>query len=162
MGAYLSAKYAQEYTLPVDASLVWEQSYSELDGDSASSAELYALLSAIGEIPLNQGIAITGSVNQMGEIQAVGALNEKIEGFYDACATKGLTGKQGVLIPAVSVKNLMLSKRVREAVMHKKFHIWAVQSIEEGFAFLPGLTPVQADKKIREALSHYHYLAKKN
>ena len=140
---------------------MWEQSYNELDGDSASSAELYALLSAIGEIPLNQAIAVTGSVNQLGEIQAVGALNEKIEGFYDACATMGLTGKQGVLIPAVSVNSLMLAERVRQAVASKQFHIWSAENIEEGFAFLTGLTPAQADKKIREALSHYHYLTKK-
>jgi len=162
LGAYLSAKYGQEYTLPIDASLVWEQSYNELDGDSASSAELYALMSAIGDIPLNQSIAVTGSVNQMGEIQAVGALDEKIEGFYDACVGTGLTGDQGVLIPAVSVGNLMLSSRVRKAVSEKKFHIWSVKSIEEGFAFLTGLTITQADKKISEALSHYHYLTKKN
>ncbi len=161
LGAYLSAKYGQEYTLPIDASLVWEQSYSELDGDSASSAELYALLSAIGEIPLNQSIAVTGSVNQMGEIQAVGALNEKIEGFYEACRTTGLTGHQGVLIPEVSVGNLMLSDEVRQAVKDKKFHIWSVKTIEDGFAFLTGLTPVAAHKKITEALSHYHYLVKK-
>ena len=162
LGAYLAAKYGQEYTLPIDASLVWEQSYSELDGDSASSAELYALMSAIGGIPLNQAIAVTGSVNQMGEIQAVGAINEKIEGFYDACVAMGLTGKQGVLIPEVSTKNLMLAERVRLAVSKKKFHIWTVKTIEEGFAFLTGLTSAVADKKIREALSHYHYLAKKN
>ena len=162
LGAYLSAKYAQEYPLAVDASLVWEQSYSELDGDSASSAELYALLSAIGGIPINQAVAVTGSVNQMGEIQAVGALNEKIEGFFDACQETGLTGDQGVLIPAVSINHLMLDKRVRDAVAKNKFHIWAVKTIEEGFAFLTGLTSVQADKKITEALSHYHYLSKKN
>ena len=162
LGAYLSAKYGQEYTLPVDASLVWEQSYSELDGDSASSAELYALMSAIGGIPLNQAVAVTGSVNQMGEIQAVGAINEKIEGFYDACLAMGLTGKQGVLIPEVSMKNLMLAERVREAVRQKKFHIWTVKTIEEGFAFLTGLSVSTADKKITEALSHYHYLTKKN
>ena len=162
LGAYLAAKYGQEYTLPVDASLVWEQSYNELDGDSASSAELYALLSAIGDIPLNQAIAVTGSVNQMGEIQAVGAVNEKIEGFYDACVSMGLTGKQGVLIPEVSAKNLMLAERVRDAVQHKKFHVWTVKTIEEGFAFLTGLTLAGADKKITEALSHYHYLTKKN
>ncbi len=162
LGAYLSAKYAQEYPLAMDASLVWEQSYSELDGDSASSAELYALLSAIGGIPINQAVAVTGSVNQMGEIQAVGALNEKIEGFFDACQETGLTGDQGVLIPAVSINHLMLDKRVRDAVAKNKFHIWAVKTIEEGFAFLTGLTSVQADKKITEALSHYHYLSKKN
>ena len=161
LGAYLSAKYGQEYTLPIDASLVWEQSYSELDGDSASSAELYALLSAVGEIPLNQAIAVTGSVNQMGEIQAVGAINEKIEGFYDACRAMGLTGHQGVLIPEVSVSNLMLAERVRQAVKDKKFHIWSVKTIEEGFSFLTGLAPAVAHKKITEALSHYHYLTKK-
>ena len=162
LGAYLSAKYAQEYPLAMDASLVWEQSYSELDGDSASSAELYALMSAIGGIPLNQSIAVTGSVNQMGEIQAVGAINEKIEGFFDACQKTGLTGKQGVLIPVVSVSHLMLDKRVRDAVAKKKFHIWSARTIEEGFSLLTGLTPAQSDKKITEALSHYHYLSKKN
>ncbi|MGN0920070.1 MAG: Lon protease family protein [Alphaproteobacteria bacterium] len=161
LGAYLSAKYGQEYTLPVDASLVWEQSYSELDGDSASSAELYALMSAIGGIGLNQSIAVTGSVNQMGEIQAVGAVNEKVEGFFDACQVMGLTGKQGVLIPAVSVSNLMLAERVRQAVRKGQFHLWAVKTIEEGFELLTGLSASASDKKIREALSHYHYLAKK-
>ena len=161
LGAYLSAKYGQEYTLPIDASLVWEQSYSELDGDSASSAELYALMSAIGGIPINQAIAVTGSVNQMGEIQAVGAINEKVEGFYDACQALGITGKQGVMIPEVSVGNLMLAERVRQAVKNKKFHIWTVKSIEEGFSLLTGLDATAFNKKICEALSHYHYLAKK-
>ena len=161
LSAYLSAKYGQEYTLPVDASLVWEQSYNELDGDSASSAELYALLSAIGGIPLNQSVAVTGSVNQIGEIQAVGAVNEKIEGFFDTCFAMGLTGKQGVLIPKASCGNLMLAERVRQAVVHKKFHLWAVETIEEGFALLTGITPAAADKKITQALSHYHYLSKK-
>ena len=118
-------------------------------------------MSAIGGIPLSQSIAVTGSVNQMGEIQAVGAINEKIEGFYDACVAMGLTGKQGVLIPEVSMKNLMLAERVRDAVHRKKFHIWTVKTIEDGFAFLTGLTPAMADKKIGEALSHYHYLTKK-
>ena len=91
----------------------------------------------------------------------MGAINEKIEGFYDACVTLGLTGKQGVLIPEISEKNLMLSERVRQAVAEKKFHLWTVKTIEDGFAFLTGLSPTQADKKIFESLSHYHYLAKK-
>ena len=142
--------------------MVWEQSYSELDGDSASSAELYTLMSAIGGIPLNQSIAVTGSVNQMGEIQAVGAVNEKIEGFFDTCVATGLTGKQGVLIPEISMTSLMLDERIRQAVADKKFHIWTVKTIEDGLAFLTGFTPAQVDKKIMEALSHYHYLTKKN
>ena len=161
LGAYLSAKYAQEYHLPMDASLVWEQSYSELDGDSASSAELYALLSAIGNIPLNQAIAVTGSVNQMGEIQAVGAVNEKIEGFFDTCMMMGLTGEQGVLIPLSSAGNLMLADRVRQAVANKKFHIWTVETIEEGFSLLTGLSTDVAEQKIKENIAHYHALSKK-
>jgi predicted ATP-dependent protease len=111
LGGYLSSHYASDRPLSLGASLVFEQSYGGVDGDSASSAELYALLSAIAEVPIKQCFAATGSVNQRGEVQAIGGVNEKIEGFFDLCAARGLSGEQGVLIPATNVKHLMLHAR---------------------------------------------------
>jgi predicted ATP-dependent protease len=129
--------------LSLSASLVFEQSYSGIEGDSASSAELYALLSAIGEIPLNQGLAVTGSVDQQGRIQPVGGVNEKIEGFFDTCTAKGLTGGQGVLIPAANTKHLMLRRDVIEAAEKGMFHIHPVEDIDQGIELLTGM-PVGA------------------
>ncbi|MBD3376323.1 AAA family ATPase [candidate division KSB1 bacterium] len=138
LGGYLAKKYAQNLPLTLSARLVFEQSYSGVDGDSASSAELYAMLSALSETPLAQGIAVTGSVNQKGEVQAIGGVNEKIEGFFDLCKSRGLTGDQGVIIPAANVKNLMLKTQVLDAVKKKKFKIWAVTTIDEGLEILTG------------------------
>ncbi|MCS7249098.1 MAG: AAA family ATPase [Anaerolineales bacterium] len=139
LSGYLSEKFAQDKPLTLSARLVFEQSYSGVEGDSASSAELYALLSALAEVPLRQGVAVTGSVNQKGEIQAVGGVNEKIEGFFDVCQALGLDGEQGVIIPASNVENLMLKESVRRAVEEGKFHIWAVNTVEEGIEILSGL-----------------------
>ena len=120
------------------ASLVFEQSYGGVDGDSASSAELYALLSALAELPLRQDLAVTGSVNQHGEVQAIGGVNEKIEGFFDICAARGLTGTQGVLIPQANVQHLMLRADVVEACAAGRFAVYPVRTIDEGIELLTG------------------------
>jgi predicted ATP-dependent protease len=129
----------------MSASLCFEQSYSGVEGDSASSTEIYALLSSISELPLRQDIAVTGSVNQKGEVQPIGGVNEKIEGFFDVCKTKGLTGKQGVMIPHLNVDDLMLRKDVVEAVKEGKFRIYSVKTIDQGIEILTG---VEAGEKL--------------
>ncbi len=139
LSGYLHAMYAQTTPLALSARLTFEQTYGEVDGDSASSTELYALLSAIGEIPIHQGIAVTGSVDQRGEIQAVGAVTTKIEGFFAVCKAQGLDGRQGVIIPATNVRHLMLKPEIVEAVAAGRFHIWAVSSVDEGIQLLTGL-----------------------
>jgi len=121
------------------ASLVFEQSYGGVDGDSASSTELYALLSAIAQVPIKQSLAVTGSVNQYGRVQAIGGVNEKIEGFFDLCAARGLTGEQGVLIPASNVKHLMLRKDVVAAAAEGKFAVYPVETIDQGIELLTGI-----------------------
>lgn len=136
LGGYLSKRFAGDHPLALSARIVFEQSYSGIEGDSASSAELYALISALSDLPLHQGIAVTGSVNQKGEVQAIGGVNEKIEGFFDLCNRTGLTGDQGVLIPQSNVKNLMLKQDVLDAVEADQFHIWAVSHIDEGIEIL--------------------------
>jgi lon-related putative ATP-dependent protease len=138
LSGYLRKKYAQDKPLSMSASIAFEQSYSGVDGDSASSTEIYALLSSISGVPIRQDIAVTGSVNQKGEVQAIGGVNHKIEGFYDCCQKEGLTGKQGVMIPESNVKDLMLRKDVVEAVKKKKFHVYAVKTIDEGIEILTG------------------------
>ncbi|HZW69086.1 MAG TPA: ATP-binding protein [Pseudogracilibacillus sp.] len=135
---YLGEQFAQDNPLSLTAHLAFEQSYGGIDGDSASSTELYALLSSLSEVPLKQGIAVTGSVNQKGEIQPIGGVNEKIEGFFDVCKNKGLTGEQGVMIPHQNEKNLMLKDKVIEAVEAGMFHIYTVKTIEEGIEILTG------------------------
>jgi predicted ATP-dependent protease len=136
---FLGARYALDYPLSLSASLVFEQSYGGVEGDSASSAELYALLSALAEVPLRQSLAVTGSVNQHGEVQAIGGVNEKIEGFFDICASRGLSGEQGVLIPATNVKHLMLRHDVVDAVAAGKFAIYPVSHVDEGIELLAGV-----------------------
>ena len=136
LSSYLGSRYAADRPLSLSASLVFEQSYGGVDGDSASSAELYALLSALAAAPVKQSLAVTGSVNQHGQVQAIGGVNEKIEGFYDICEARGLTGDQGVLIPAANVKHLMLRQDVVEAVMADKFHIYPIETIEQGIEVL--------------------------
>jgi lon-related putative ATP-dependent protease len=139
MIGYLGGRYAQKQTLGFSASITFEQSYDEIDGDSASSAELYALLSALANVPIRQGIAVTGSVNQLGEIQPIGGVNEKIEGIFRLCNDRGLTGNEGVMIPKANVKNLMLSDQVVDAVRTGKFSIYAITSVDEGIEVLTGL-----------------------
>ena len=124
---------------------MFEQSYGGVDGDSASCAELYALLSALAEAPIRQSLAVTGSVNQFGEVQAIGGVNEKIEGFFDICRARGLTGSQGVLIPASNVQHLMLRADVRDAVAAGQFNVYAVRTVDEGIELLTGLPAGVAD-----------------
>jgi lon-related putative ATP-dependent protease len=138
LSGYLTDKYAQDKPLCLTTRLVFEQSYGMVDGDSASSTELYAILSALSGIPLTQSLAVTGSVNQKGEVQAIGGVNEKIEGFFEVCKAKGFTGKQGVLIPASNVQNLMLKEEVVEAAQKGKFHIYPIQTINQGMEVLTG------------------------
>ncbi len=145
LAGYLAGLFARDLPLSLHATLVFEQSYGGVEGDSAASAELYALLSALAEVPLRQDLAVTGSVNQHGEVQAIGGVNEKIEGFFDVCATKGLTGTQGVLIPKANVQHLMLRPEVVEAVAEERFAIYAVRSVAEGIALLTGLEAGERD-----------------
>jgi lon-related putative ATP-dependent protease len=147
LSGYLGARYAEERPLSLSASLVFEQSYGGVDGDSASSAELYALLSAIGEIPIKQSLAVTGSVNQHGMVQAIGGVNQKIEGFFDVCKGRGLTGEQGVLIPVSNVKHLMLRDDVVKAVEAGKFHIYPIETIDQGISLLTGLPAGEPDEE---------------
>jgi len=139
LSGFLGARYAPDRPLALSASLVFEQTYGEVEGDSASSAELYALLSALANAPIRQSFAVTGSVNQHGQIQPIGGVNEKIEGFFDVCRMRGLSGEQGVLIPATNVKHLMLRQDVIEAVRNSQFRIYPVSSIDEGIEILTGL-----------------------
>ena len=136
---FLGDRFAQDKPLALAASICFEQSYGGIEGDSASSAELYALLSSLSGVPLQQGIAVTGSVNQRGQIQPIGGVNEKIEGFFTLCKVRGLTGEQGVVIPIQNVRNLLLKEEVREAVAAGRFHLWAVGTIDEGIEILTGL-----------------------
>ena len=138
LSGYLAATYAQEWPLAVSATLTFEQAYDEIEGDSASSTELYALLSALSGLPLRQGIAVTGSVDQHGNVQAVGGVTRKIEGFYAICKAQGLTGDQGVIVPAANVQNLMLDGELVEAVREGRFHVWAARTIDEGIELLTG------------------------
>ena len=139
LSGYLGGRYVQEVPLALSASLAFEQLYEEVEGDSASSAELYAILSSLSGLPIKQGFAVTGSVNQQGEVQAIGAVNAKIEGFFDVCRVRGLTGEQGVLIPASNIRHLMLREDVVEAVAAGQFQIIPVHTIDEGIALLTGL-----------------------
>jgi predicted ATP-dependent protease len=146
LAGFLGARYAGEQPLSLSASLVFEQSYGGVDGDSASSAELYALLSAIAEVPIRQSLAVTGSVNQHGVVQAIGGVNEKIEGFFDVCQARGFNGAQGVLIPASNVQHLMLRQDVVEAVDAGQFHVYPVETIDQGIEILTGLPAGEPDE----------------
>jgi predicted ATP-dependent protease len=139
LGGYLGGKYAQQNPLSLSSSVCFEQSYDGVDGDSASSAELYAILSSLAEVPIKQGIAVTGSVNQNGEVQAIGGVNFKIEGHFDVCRVKGSAEGQGVMIPRANLRNLMLRADVVDAVKAGKFHIYAVGTIDEGIEVLTGI-----------------------
>ncbi len=145
LSSFLGSRYAQERPLSLGASLVFEQSYGGVDGDSASSAELYALLSALAEIPIRQNFAVTGSVNQRGQVQAIGGVNEKIEGFFDLCRARGLSGDQGVLIPASNVVHLMLRQDVVDAVKDGTFHIYPVETVDQGIEILTGIPAGERD-----------------
>jgi predicted ATP-dependent protease len=138
LSGFLAGRYALDTPMSLLASLVFEQSYGGVEGDSASSAELYAILSALSELPLRQDLAVTGSVNQHGQVQAIGGANEKIEGFFDICRKRGLTGTQGVLIPRSNVQHLMLRQDVIDACIERQFAIYPVATIDEGIALLTG------------------------
>lgn len=139
LAGYLLEKFAQDKPLTLSARLVFEQSYSGVEGDSASSAELYALLSVLSGLPIRQSMAVTGSVNQKGEIQAIGGINEKVEGYFEVCKAIGLTGDQGVLVPESNLRNLMLKEEVLEAIGQGRFHVWAVGNVDEGIEILTGV-----------------------
>ncbi len=145
LNGYLGGKFAQEKPLALTAQITFEQLYGGVEGDSASSTELYAILSSLSGVSVRQSLAVTGSVNQMGEIQPIGGVNEKIEGFFDICSLKGLTGENGVIIPESNVDNLMLKDEVIEAVKNNKFHIYSVKKIEEGIELLTGLPAGEPD-----------------
>lgn len=145
LSSFLASRFSQNAPLSMEATLVFEQSYGEIDGDSASSTELYALLSALSDVPIKQNLAVTGSVNQFGQIQAIGGVNEKIEGFFDICRMRGLTGTQGVLIPQTNVINLMLRQDIVEACKSGMFHIYPVSTIDEGIEILTGLPAGERD-----------------
>ncbi len=144
---YLQSKFALDYPLSLDATIAFEQSYGGVDGDSASSTELYALLSSLSGISINQGIAVTGSVDQDGRVQAIGGAVEKIEGFFDICLERGLTGEQGCILPAANVKNLMLKQEILEACEAGKFHVWAVDHIDQGLEILTGVAASEINAK---------------
>ena len=153
---YLGGTYARSQPLSLSASLTFEQNYGGIDGDSASSTELYALLSSLAELPIRQGIAVTGSVNQRGEVQPIGGVNEKIEGFFKICAARGLTGDQGVLIPASNVDELMLDEAVVTAVSASQFHIWSITTVDDGIEVLTGVSAGERnpDGSYREGTVH--------
>ncbi len=139
LSGFLRERFATSAPVSLSASIAFEQSYDEIDGDSASSTEIYAMLSSLADVPIRQYIAVTGSVNQKGDIQPIGGVNEKIEGFFQVCAARGLDGRHGVIIPEQNIKNLMLPQDVIEAVKNKQFHIWAVSTIEQGIELLTGM-----------------------
>ena len=145
LSSFLANRYAHDQPLSLSASLVFEQSYGRIEGDSASVAELCALLSALAKIPIDQSFAVTGSVNQLGQIQAIGGVNEKIEGFFDICKARGLTGSQAVIIPASNVKHLMLRSDVVNAVKEKQFNVYAVETVDQVMELLTGKTAGKAD-----------------
>ena len=155
LSGYLGARYGKEKPMSITTSITFEQNYSGVDGDSASSTELYAIISSIASIPIKQHIAVTGSVSQKGEIQPIGGINQKIEGFFDVCKIKGFTGKQGIMMPIQNVKNLLLKEEVVEAVKTGEFNIYAISSIENGLEILTGKSISEIDKVVNETLEKY-------
>jgi predicted ATP-dependent protease len=150
LSGYLAGRYFPDRPMMLRASIVFEQSYGPVEGDSASAAELLALLSALAGLPVDQGIAVTGAVDQHGAIRAVGGINEKVEGFFDLCAAQGLTGEQGVVVPAANLPHLMLDQRVVEAVREGRFRIWPLRTVDEALALLTGSE--DADRRVRDRL----------
>ena len=156
---YLGEQFAEEYPLSLTTSICFEQLYGGVDGDSASSTELYAILSSLSDLPINQSIAVTGSVNQKGEIQPIGGVNEKIEGFYQICQMRGFNKEQGVIIPIQNVRNLHLSDDVIDDVKKGNFHIYAVSTINEGIEILTGVPAGEKDKNGKFPYGTVNYLA---
>ena len=147
LSSFLGARYAAEHPLSLSASLVFEQSYGGVEGDSASMAELCALLSALAQVPVRQSLAMTGSVNQHGESQPIGGVNEKIEGFFDICKARGLTGEQGVIIPVSNVQHLMLRHDVVDAVQAGQFHVYPMRTVDEALGLLTGIPAGERDEE---------------
>ncbi len=158
LSAYIGEKFAQEKPLSLSASLCFEQMYNGVDGDSASSTELYALLSSLSELPIKQSIAVTGSVNQKGEIQPIGGVTDKIEGFFNICKLRGLTGEQGILMPYQNIRNLNLSDEVIKAVKDGKFHIYAIKTVDEGIELLTGVPAGRKNKNGEYTVGTVNYL----
>jgi ATP-dependent Lon protease len=161
ISGYFKETFGQDIPLAFNVNLVFEQSYGTVDGDSASCAEIYALLSTLSGLPIKQGIAVTGSLNQKGDVQPIGGVNEKIEGFFQVCKDNHLTGKQGVIIPALNVKELMLSDEVIEAVTNKQFHIYPISRVEEGIEILTGTKAGKKTPKGYEKNSVFDLVEKK-
>lgn len=159
LSAFLAARYAKDFPLSMTATLVFEQSYGKIDGDSASCAELFVLLSSLSEIPLDQSIAVTGSINQNGQVQAVGGINEKIEGFFDICTLTGSAKRNGIIIPASNVKHLMLKEEVQEAVKSGRFEIYAIEDVDEGMEILTGKPSGIRDQNGKFPKGSINYLA---
>jgi lon-related putative ATP-dependent protease len=152
----LQRKYAKDLPLALSASICFEQSYTEVDGDSASCAEFFALVSAIAQIPLRQDVAVTGSLSQLGDVQPVGGIPEKIEGFFDACSILGLTGKQGVIIPRRNLDSLLPSDRLQQAVADGLFHIWAIDTVDEGLEIVSGMPAAEFERRVCAVLADYY------
>ena len=145
--SFLGDRFARDFPISVSASICFEQLYDEIEGDSATCAEVYALMSSLSGLPIAQAVAVTGSMNQHGEVQPIGGVNEKIEGFFDVCVLKGLTGCQGVIIPKRNVRNLMLKKAICEAVEEGKFHVYPIETVDEGLEILMGKAAGERDGK---------------
>jgi predicted ATP-dependent protease len=158
IAGYLAGRFARTFPLSFAASLTFEQNYGGVEGDSASLAELLAILSALAEVPLRQDIAVTGSVNQLGETQAVGGIEQKVEGFHRVCAERGLSGSEGVLLPAANEPNLVLDERVAEDVAAGRFHVWSVRDIDAALGLLGGLAPEEVARRAGETLERYDAL----
>ena len=159
LSGYLGEMFAQDIPLSLTASICFEQLYNGVDGDSASSTELYAILSSLSGIPINQSLAVTGSVNQKGEIQPIGGVNDKIEGFFQICKMRGLDGSHGVIIPKQNIRNLSLSDEIVEAVKSKKFHVYAISTIDEGIEILTGVPSGKKDVNGNFPAGTINYLA---
>ena len=158
LSAYIGEKFAQDRPLSLAASLCFEQMYNGVDGDSASSTELYAILSSLSELPIKQNIAVTGSVNQKGEIQPIGGLTDKIEGFFNICKLRGLTGDQGIIMPYQNIKNLNLNDEVIKAVKDGMFHIYAIKNVDEGIELLTGVPAGKKNKNGEYPAGSVNYL----
>lgn len=161
ISGFIKNKFAKEDKLTIDANIVFEQAYSHIDGDSASAAEICVLLSAIAEIPIKQNLAITGSVNQKGEIQPIGGVNEKIEGFYQICKVKGLKGNEGVIIPKLNINDLMLNNEILDAINNKKFSIFAIENIDEAIELLTGIKAGEINKNNRYEEGTFYSIVEK-
>ena len=160
ISALLANRYARDQPLPLSASLVFEQSYGGIEGDSASVAELIVLISALADIPLRQDLAITGSLNQQGQVQAIGGVNEKIEGFFDICKARGLSGTQGVVIPAANEVHLMLRQDVLDATAAGQFHVYSAGNVDTALELLTGCTAASIDDRVMARIAELQALAK--